>query len=272
MNPRHIPKKPWDINWVLHEDRSWEYQDPLGLPPISWGSPRLTREAAYDRLHQLNGTWALGYLGTGGRSNPRSRGSSFHSLADLEDSEVLTDPPVASLGVEPSGHLSDPAVSNRPIVRAGIPARPSRLIRGRSSDRVGTPPVPIYTSVYNQLQLSPTLWTQQTPVSGGTGLSVTSDYPRTRRTRPGGCEDFTREVGSQLRRRDLVQDWPEHPEGRTPEVGSLQEGPTEVWPKSTRTTLTCQPRPGVVWKEEVISWTGSSGKITKSRLKRETYC
>ena len=133
MNPRHIPKKPWDINWVLQEDRSWEYQDPLGLPPISWGSPRLTREAPYDRLHQLNGTWTLGYLGTGGRSHPRSRGSSFHSLADLEDSEVLTDPPVASLGVEPSGQLSDPAASNQPIVRAGILACPLRLIRGRSS-------------------------------------------------------------------------------------------------------------------------------------------
>ena len=272
MNPRHIPKKPWDVSWVLHEDRSWEYQDPLGLPPISWGSPRLTREAAYDRLHQLNGTWALGYLGTGGRSNPGSRGSSFHSLADLEDSEVLTDPPAASPGAEPLGHLSNPAVSNRPIVRSGTPARPSRLIRGRPSDRVGAPPVPIYTSVYNQLQSSPTLWTQHTPVSGGTGLSVTSDYPRTRRTRSGGCEDFAREVGSQLRRRELVQDLPEHPEGRTPEVGCLQEVPTEGWPKSTRTTLTCQPRPGVVWKEEVISWTGSSGGIMKSRLKRETYC
>ena len=128
--------------------------------------------------------------------------------------------------------------------------------------------MPTYTSVYNQLQLSLTLWTQQTPVSRGTGLSVTSDYPWTRRTRPGGCEDFTREVGGQLRRRDLVQDWPGHLEGRTPEVDSPQEGPAEVWPKSTRTTLTRQPRPRLVWKEEVISWTGSSGQITKSRLKK----
>ena len=272
MNPRHLPKEPWDVSWVLREDRRWEDQDPLGLPPISWGSPRLAREATYDRLHQLNGTWVLGYLGTGGLGNPGSRGSSFHSLADLESSEVPTDPPTASPGVEPLGHLSNPAVSNRPIVRPGTPARPPRLIRRRPSDWVGSPPVPIYTSVYNQPQSSPTPWTHHTPVSGGTGLSVTSGYPRTRRTRPGGCEDFAREVGSQLRRREPVQDLPEPPEARTPGVGCLHEVSTDGWPKSTRTTLTCQPRPEVVWKEEVISWTGSSGRTMKFRLKRETYC
>ena len=269
---RHIPKKPWDINWVLQEDRSWEHQDPLGLPPVSWGSPRLTRDAPHDRFHQLNGTWTLGYLGTGGRSHPRDRGSSFHLLADLEDSEVLTDLPVTSLGVEHSRQLPDPAVSNRPISRAGILARPSRLIRGRSSNQAGLLPVPIYTPVYHQSPPSLPWWVQQTPVSGGTGLSVTSDCPRIKGTRPSGCEDFNREVGGQPRRRTLVQDWPENLEGRTLEVDSPQGGPTEVGPRSTRTTLTCQPRPGLVWKEELVSWTGSSGQITKARLKRETYC
>ena len=126
MNPRHFPKEPWDASWELREDRRWEARDPLGLPPISWGSPRLVREATYDRLHQLNGTW------TRGLGNPWSRGSSFHSLADLESSEVVTDPPTASPGVEPVGHLSSPAVSNRPIVRPGTPARPPRLTRRRT--------------------------------------------------------------------------------------------------------------------------------------------
>ena len=195
MNPRHFPKEPWDASWELREERRWEVQDPLGLPPISWGSPRLAREATYDRLHQLNGTW------TGGLGNPGSRGSSFHSLADLESSAVATDLPTSSPGVEPVVHLSSPAVSNRPIVRPGTPARPPRLTRRRPSDWVGSPPVPIYTSVYDQPQSSPTLWTHHTPVSGGTGLSITSGYPRTGGTIPGVYEDFAREVGSQLRRK-----------------------------------------------------------------------
>ena len=269
---RHIPKKPWDINWILQDDRDWEPQDPLSLPPVSWGSPRLTRDAPQDRFHQLNGTWTLGYLGTGGRSHPRDRGSSFHSFADLGASEVLTDLPVTSLDVEHSRQLPDPAVSNRPISRAGILARPSRLIRGRSSNQAGLLPVPIYTPLYHQSPPSLPWWARQTPVSGGTGLSVTSDCPRTKGTRPSGCEDFNREVGGQPRRRTLVQDWPENLEGLTLEVDSPQGGPTEVGPRSTRTTLTCQPRPGLVWKEELVSWTGSSGQITKAKLKRETYC
>ena len=266
MNPRHFPKEPWDASWELREERRWEAQDPLGLPPISWGSPRLAREATYDRLHQLNGTW------TGGLGNPWSRGSSFHSLADLESSAIATDPPTASPGVEPVGHLSSPAVSNRPIVRPGTPARPPRLTRRRPSEWVGSPPVPIYTSVYDQPQSSPTLWTHHTPVSGGTGLSITSGYPRTGGTTPGVYEDFAREVGSQLRREDPVQDLPEPPDVRTPRVGCLHEVSTAGCPKSTRTTLTCKPRLEVVWREEVISWTGSSGRTVKFRLKRGTYC
>ena len=269
---RPAPRKPWDISWVLQGDRVWEYQDPLTLPPLSWGSPRLTREAPYDRFHQLKGTWTLGHLGTGGRSHPRDSGSSFHSVADLEDSEVLTDLPVTAPYVEPSRQLSDPAASNRPISRTGVIARPSRLIRGRSSNQAGLLPVPIYTPVYYQPQPSLTLWTRQTPVSGGTGLSVTTDCPRIKGTRPGGFEDFNREVGGPSRRRDSTQDWPGSLGGRTLAVDSPRGGPAEAWPQSTRTTLTCHPRPGLVWEEEVTSWAGSPGQITKARLKTETYC
>ena len=200
---RPVPRKPWDISWVLEGDRVRERQDPLDLPPLSWGSPRLHREAPLDRFHQLNGTWNLGDLGAGGRSHPRDKGSSFHSLADLEDSEVLTDLPVTSPGVEPPRQLSDPAVSNRPISRTGVLVRPSRLIRGRLGNQAVLLPVPIYTPVYHQPQPSHIVWTRQTPVSGGTGLRVTSDCPRTRGTRPGWFEDFNREVGRSIKKEEF---------------------------------------------------------------------
>ena len=266
MNPRHLPKEPWDSSWERREERGWEIQDPLGLPPISWGSPRLAREATYDRLHQLNGTW------TGGLGNLGNRGSSFHSLADLENSAVAADLPTTSPGVEPVVHLSSPAVRNRPIVRPGTPSRPSRPTRRRPSDWFGFPSVPIYTSVYDQPQSSPTLWTDRTPVSGGTGLSITPGYPRTVGTTPGVYEeDFAREVGSQLRLEDPAQDITEPPDVKTPRAGCPHVVPTAGCPRSTKTMLTCKPRLEVVWREEEISWTGSSGRTVRFRLKRGTY-
>ena len=264
-----VPRKPWDISWVLQGDRVREHQDSLDLPPVSWGSPRLNRDAPQDRLHQLNGTWNLGHLGAGGRGHPRDRGSSFHSLADLEDSEELTDLPATSPEVEPTRQLPDPASSNRPISRTAVLARPSRLVRGRPSNQAVLLPMPIYTPVYYQPRPSLTLWTRQTPVSGGTGLRVTADCPR---TRPGWFEDFNREVGGQSRRSSSTQDWPGYLGGETPEEDCPRGGSAEAWPRSTRTRLTCPPRPGLVWREEVTSWAASPGQVTQARLKSESYC
>ena len=259
---RPVPRKPWDISWVLQEDS-------LDIPPISWGSPRLHRDAPQDRLHQLNGTWNLGHLGAGGRAHPRDRGSSFHSLADLEDSEELTDLPATSPEVEPSRQRLDPASSNRPISRTAILARPSRLVRGRPSSQAVLFPMPVYTPVYYQPRPSPIWWTGQTPVSGGTGLRVTADCPR---TRTGWFENFSREVGGQSRRSSSTQDWPGYLGGDTPEEDCPRGGPAGAWPRSTRTSPTCPPRPGLVWREEVTSWAASPGQVTQARLKSESYC
>ena len=261
------PRKPWDIGWILQGDKVREHQDSLDLPPVGWGSPRVNKDTLLDRLHQLNGTWNLGHSGAGGGGHPRDSGSAFHSLADLEASGELTDLPTTSPEVEPSRQRPDPAPSNRPISRTVILTRPSRLVRERPGTQTVLFPM-IYTPVYYQPRPSSTLWARQTPVSGGTGLRVTADCPR---TSTGWFEDFSREVGGQSRRSSSTQDWPELLGGETPEEGCPRGGSVEAWPRSTGTRLTCPPRPGSVWREEVTSWATSPGLVTQARLKSESH-
>ena len=125
------PRKPWDIGWVLQGDQVRERQDSLDLPPVGWGSPRVTKDALLDRWHQLNGTWKRDHSGAEGGGQPRESGSAFHSLADLEASGEPADLPTTSPEVEPSRQHTDPAFSNRPISRTVILTRPSRIVRER---------------------------------------------------------------------------------------------------------------------------------------------
>ena len=118
------PRKPWDIGWVLQGDQVRERQDSLDLPPVGWGSPRVTKDTLLDRWHQLNGTWKRDHSGAEGGGQPRESGSAFHSLADLEASGEPADLPTTSPEVEPSRQHTDPAFSNRPISRTVILTRP----------------------------------------------------------------------------------------------------------------------------------------------------
>ena len=150
MNPDRPPGGSRDWSWE-RRDRYWETRDPLALPPISWGSPRLVPGLVQDRLHQQNSTWTNG---------PTNLSSSFYSLNDLEASAEL-DPSVdrpehwervrvpihAPSDPESRGHHPWLAVSQRPVVRQGSSSRPSRPTR--RGDWWSYPSVPLHSSVYD---------------------------------------------------------------------------------------------------------------------------
>ena len=262
------PRKPWDIGWVLQGDQVRERQDSLDLPPVGWGSPRVTKDTLLDRWHQLNGTWRQDHSGAEEGGQPRGSDSAFHSLADLEASGEPADLPTTSPEVEPSRQYTDPAFSNRPTSRTVILTRPSRIVRERPGAQTVLVPM-IYAPVFCQPRPSSTLWARQTPVSGGTGLRVTTDCPQ---TSTGWYDEFSREVGRQSRRGSPTQDWPELRGGETPREGCPQGGSAGAGPRSTGTRFTYPPRPGSsVWEEELTSWGTSPGLVTQARLKSESH-
>ena len=273
MNPDRPPRVSRDFSWERREERRWERRDPLALPPISWGTPRLDRGLIYDRLNQQNGTWTSG-------PGPGTRGSSFYSQADLENSAVEPDLPIISPGREPLVHLPNPAVSTLPVVRQEAPSRPSR------STRRGywweSPSAFPHTSIYDQPRQSSALWTDTgTPVSGGTGLTVPSRFPRTVGTAVGvHVDDRARGADSLLDLDDPAQEDTDQPPDTTipHHTRILGKGCTHPvslpgCPRSTRTRFTCRPRLEAVWQEEEeeVSWTGSSGRTFTFRLKHGTW-
>ena len=140
-------REPWDIGWVLRGDQVRERQDPRALPPVSWGSPRVTKDTLLDRWHQLNETWSQDHSGAEGEGQPREGDSALHSLADLEASVEPVDLLTTSPEVKPSRQYTDPAFCNRPTSRTVILTRPTRKARERP--RVQTVLVPwVYAPVF----------------------------------------------------------------------------------------------------------------------------
>ena len=270
MTPDRPPRVSCDFSWERREERQWERRDPLALPPISWGTPRLVRGLVHDRLNQQNGTWSNG---------PATLSSSFYSLADLESSAEL-DPAVDPPGPELLVHHPRPVLGPRPLVRRGTTSRPSRSTsRG---DWWSYPSVPLYTSVYDRPQRTSRLWSDlRTPVSGGTGLTITSRSPPVAEVPAVGyTDDGARRAGSPLNlgvpgQEDTsqVHDITEPHDARTPRAGCLrlhQLGLPKC-PPSTRTRPTCQPREETVWQEEDLVLTRPSGETLVFRLKQGTW-
>ena len=192
------------------ETRLENVKDHLALPPVGWGSPRVTQDTLLDRWHQLNGTWNQDHSGAEGEGQPREGDSAFHSLADLEASGEPADLLTTSPEVEPSRQYTDPAFCNRPTSRTVI-LRPTR--RAREKPRAQTVLVPwIYAPVFYQSRPSSTGWAGQTPVSGGTGLRVTTGCPP---TSTGWYDELSRGVEGQSRRSSPTHDWPELRGGET---------------------------------------------------------
>ena len=276
MNPDYPPRPSRDWSWE-RGTRHWESRDPLALPPISWGSPRLVRGLVQDRLHQQNSTWTNRSTGLN---------SSFYSLTDLENSAEL-EPSVSLLGHLESGivpvhvpadpesreHRPRPTASPRPVVRQGSTSRPSRTTR--RSDWWHPPQVPLYSSVYDRPQYTSTIWsTSRTPVSGSTGLSViTRAPPATEVPAVGHVGDGARGASSLpglgvpgQEDTDQPLDTREAPSARSPGSDCLHSIGLPKCPPSTRTRLTCQPRLETVWKEEDLVWTRPSGDTLVFRL------
>ena len=274
MNPERPPRASRDWSW---EPSHWESRDPLALPPISWGSPRLVRGLVQDRLHQQNSTWTNGSTGLN---------SSFYSLTDLENSaelepsvnlpghlESVVVPVHAPSDPESREHHPRPAASPRPVVRQGSTSRPSRSTR--RGDWWSYPSVPLYSSVYDRPQHTSTLWGDtRTPVSGATGLSVITRAPPTAEVPAVGyVDDGARGASSLLNpgvpgQEDTGQllDTKEPPSARTPGSGvvstpsdfpSVHRPPepdplvSQDWRQSGRRKTWCGPDPrGRHWSSD----------------------
>ena len=200
MNPSYQqsvrpPRPARDWSWERGANL-WNSRDPLELPPISWGSPRLVRGLVQDRLHQQNRTWV---------NRAEDSDSSFYSISNLE----------SSIEIEPAGNLLDclecgivpvhvpgdlvsreprtrPTASPGAAVRQGSTPRQPRTTR--RSDWWLPPQVPLYGSLYERPQYT-TVWS--TPVSGATGLSVITRVPQAEGDPAAGCVgDGTRGANS----------------------------------------------------------------------------
>ena len=282
MNPDRPPRGSRDWSWE-RSSRYWETRDPLALPPISWGSPRLVTGLVQDRLHQQNSTWTNG---------PTGLSSSFYSLNDLENSaelepsvnlpghlESVIVPIHAPSDPESREHHPRPAASPRPVVRQGSTSRPSRPTR--RGDWWSYPSVPLYSSVYDRPQHTSTTWGEaRTPVSGATGLSVITRAPSTAEVPAVGyVDDGARGAGSLINpgvpgQEDTGQllDTKEPPSARTAGSGGcLHSIGLPKCPPSTRRRPTCQPRLETIWQEEDLVWTGSSGDTLVFRLNQGTW-
>ena len=155
----------------------------------------MTKDTRLDHWHQLNGTWGQDHSGAEGEGQPRESDSAFHSLANLEASVEPADLLTTPSEVESSRQYTDPAFCNRPTSRT-VFLRPTR--KAREKPRAQTIFVPwIYAPVFYRSRPSPTGWTGQTPVSGGTGLRVTTGcLPAS----TGWYDEYSRGAGEQSRR------------------------------------------------------------------------
>ena len=108
--------------------------------------------------------------------------------------------------VEPSRQYHPvSAFNSRTLGRSGTLPRSARKARGRPGHRTVLVPW-MYAPVFYQAQSSPAEWSWQTPVSGGTGLKLTSNYPP---ASTGWYDQFTQQWDRQTRKNDPTYDWPE---------------------------------------------------------------
>ena len=283
--PWDTAREPWDIGWLLQEDQGREQRESLALPPVGWGSPRVTKDTLLDRRHQLNGTWIRDHSGAEGEGQLGGSGSAFLSLADLEASGEPTDLPAIPPEVESSRQYTDPAFSNRPMSRTVILPRSTKKVRGRPGCRTVLVPW-MYAPVFYQARPSPAEWSRQTPVSGGTGLRLTTNYPQ---ASTGWYDQLSQEVEGQSRKNSPTYDWPEpcgdessvagYPRGSSPagrprgsSTAGRPRGGSTAGSRSTGTRSTYPPRPGTsVWEGEWTSWGTSPGLVTQTKQKSESH-
>ena len=235
MSPTRLPKPSQDPGWRAdNPGRGWENQNPLSLPPISWGSPRLVPEAVYDRLNRLNGTWSEEV------HRPPLRGSSFHSLLDLEDSAIEPGTQTTRSGEGSADQSVRLTVKDRTVSRPRTSYRPILPARVGSTERSNHPPVYSYRSTLCEAaSLHPGLWDKQTPVSGGTGLRVITKKPGVGDLPPvGDRSEVVRGVCHQREAGDVLPEQGEDPGVRVPGVDCPARGARVERPHNQRSLRT----------------------------------
>ena len=194
--PWDTAREPWDTGWRLPEDQEGEPRDSRAQPPLGWGSPLVTKDTLLDHHHQLQGTWTQEPVGAEGE-DLGARRELAHLLAIPQE-------------VEPSRQYPVSAFNNRTLGRSETLPRSARKARGRPGHRTVLVPW-MYAPVFYQAHSSPAEWSRQTPVSGGTGLKLTSDYPP---ASTGWYDQFNQQWDRQTRKNGPTYDWPETCEGR----------------------------------------------------------
>ena len=228
-------------------------------------------------MHSQNQTWV---------NRVNDSDSSFYSISDL-DSSIEIDPTDGLLdrlerGVVPVHVPEDlgsrepqglPSVSSGTLARQwGTPRQPRPA---RRSDWWLPPQVPLYGSLYDRPRYT-TVWS--TPVSGATGFQVITRVPpavgdqdadrvadgtRGASSLPG--VPVQEDTGQALTTRGSTRP-------RSGGPGCLQPiSRTGPCPPTSRTRITCQPRPQPVWEDEDLVVTRPLGEPLVFRFKHTTW-
>ncbi len=261
LEPDNPARKPWDVGWLLGEDRPRRPRGPRPQPRLGWGSSTSVQDNPLDHHNHLQGTW--------------TNGPEDAAEGDLEAGEELTQ------DMEQSGQHPVPALRDRSLCRSMVLSRPTRRISGRPAYKAIIIPW-LYTPAPHQTQSSPQDWSKQTPVSGGTGYRMASDdYPASTgwydqldkqgegvstmtRHRPGTPPSFRRQTTMGCPRR-----------GYTSESSSREAG---GWPTRRSTPEPTSPEAGTtypsrasIWEGEWTSWESTPGRVTQTKQRSESH-
>ncbi len=261
--PDDPAREPWDVGWLLGEDRPRRPRGPRPQPRLGWGSSTSVQDNPLDHHNHLQGTWTYG---------PEDAAE-----GDLEAGEELTQ------DMEQSSQHTVPALRDRSLCRSMVLSRPTRRISGRPAYKAIIIPW-LYTPAPHQTQSSPQDWAKQTPVSGGTGYRMASDdYPASTgwydqldkqgegvstmtRCRQGTPPSFRRQTTIGCPRR-----------GSTSESSSREAG---GWPTRRSTPEPTSPEAGItypsrasssIWEGEWTSWESTPGRVTQTKQRSESH-
>ena len=239
-------REPWDIGWLLREDQQEGPRGSRAQPPLSWGSPIVTQDTLLDHHHHLQGTWT-------------------QEPADTEGEDLGARGELAQEVEQPRQHTV-PAFRGRSLGRSVVLPRPTRKIRGRPGYRTVLVPW-MYAPVLYQAQSSPAEWSRQTPVSGGTGLRLTPDYPS---ASTGWYDQLNQQGDDESTVASCRQGSP--PTFRRSSTVGRPRGGSTAGSRSTEARTTCPPRPSTsLWEGEWTSWRTSPGLVTQTKQKSESH-
>ena len=244
--PGDPAREPWDVGWLLGEGRQDRPRGSRAQPRLGWGSPTVAQDNPLDYHNHLQGTWSQEPVDTEGE--------------DLGVGEELTQE------AEQSSQHTVPALRSRSWCRSVVPPRPTRKIRGRSGYKAILIPW-MYTPILYQAQSSSQEWAKQTPVSGGTGLRLTSDYPQ---ASTGWYDQLDRRGDGEPTVTSCRQGTP--PAFRRNITIGCPRGGSTSESRTTEAGITCPPKPSTsIWEGEWTSWRTPPGLVTQTKQRSESH-